>query len=213
MLLAAQHRAQTLREGTVIGQLKKIGAEIRAKSTTYTLALDIPKSKTPATSISLFLENIKNLVKLVPKKKNFHLLVNIPGFKFDSYLILTEDLPKGSFRLLEVNRRVVLPVQTNIRLLITSYDVIHSWAVPSFGVKVDAIPGRLNEYFLNVNYLGVFYGQCSEICGVNHGFMPIKVEIVTIPYFVYLYTMTSIIENNPLCFVNSVTKVRENVSS
>jgi len=130
--------------------------------------------------------------------------LSIPGFKYDSYLISTEDLPKGSFRLLEVDRRVVLPVQTNIRLLITSYDVIHSWAVPSFGVKVDAIPGRLNEYFLKVNYLGIFYGQCSEICGVNHGFMPIKVEIVTLPYYIYWYVMTSVLENNPILFLNSI---------
>ncbi len=131
-------------------------------------------------------------------------ILNIPGFKYDSYLISTDDLPKGSFRLLEVDRRVVLPVQTNIRLLITSYDVIHSWALPSFGVKVDAIPGRLNEYFLKVNYLGIFYGQCSEICGVNHGFMPIKVEIVTLPYYIYWYVMTSVLENNPLLFVDAI---------
>jgi len=157
-----------------------------------------------------FCENDWNLQKLLTT--NFSLIykssevVNfkIPGFKYDSYLIATEDLPKGSFRLLEVDRRVVLPVQTNIRLLITSYDVIHSWAVPAFGVKVDAIPGRLNEYFLKVNYLGIFYGQCSEICGVNHGFMPIKVEIVTLPYYIYWYIMTSILENNPLLFVDSL---------
>jgi heme/copper-type cytochrome/quinol oxidase subunit 2 len=137
-------------------------------------------------------------------------IIQIPGFKYDSYLIPTDDLPMGSFRLLEVDRRVVLPVQTNIRLLVTSYDVIHSWAVPSFGVKVDAIPGRLNEYFLKVNYLGTFYGQCSEICGVNHGFMPIKVEIVTLPYYAYWYTMTSILENNPLLFVNAISRENKN---
>ena len=112
----------------------------------------------------------------------------------------------GAFRLLEADRRLVLPVQTNIRLLVTSYDVIHSWAVPSFGVKVDAIPGRLNEYFLKVNYLGIFYGQCSEICGVNHGFMPIKVEVVTLPYYLYWYAMTSTLENNPMVFLNKLIR-------
>jgi cytochrome c oxidase subunit 1 len=130
----------------------------------------------------------------------------IPGFRYDSYLISTDDLPLGAFRLLEVDRRLVLPVQTNIRLLVTSYDVIHSWSVPAFGVKVDAIPGRLNEYFLKVNYLGIFYGQCSEICGVNHGFMPIKVEVVTLPYYIYWYVMTSVLENTPMVFLNKLKK-------
>ena len=136
----------------------------------------------------------------------YSLNFEIPGFRYDSYLISTDDLPKGAFRLLEADRRLVLPVQTNIRLLVTSYDVIHSWAVPSFGVKVDAIPGRLNEYFLKVNYLGIFYGQCSEICGVNHGFMPIKVEVVTLPYYLYWYAMTSTLENNPMVFLNKLIR-------
>lgn len=104
--------------------------------------------------------------------------MTVPGFSYDSYIVNTEDLPIGSLRLLEVNRRLVLPQNTNIRLLVTSYDVIHSWAVPAFGVKVDALPGRLNEYFVNLDYLGTFYGQCSEICGVNHGFMPIAIKAV-----------------------------------
>jgi cytochrome c oxidase subunit II len=120
--------------------------------------------------------------------------VDVPGFAYNSYLVATEDLSLGSLRLLETDRRLVLPVQTNVRLLITSYDVIHSWAVPAFGVKVDALPGRLNEYFLNVQYLGTFYGQCSEICGVNHGFMPIKVAIVTPEYFRWWFIITAFSE-------------------
>jgi heme/copper-type cytochrome/quinol oxidase subunit 2 len=87
-----------------------------------------------------------------------------------------DDLTVGALRLLEVDYRVVAPLDTSIRLLITSSDVIHSWAVPSFGIKLDATPGRLNQIGLNINRLGVFYGQCSEICGVNHSFMPIVVE-------------------------------------
>jgi len=95
---------------------------------------------------------------------------------FDSYMLAEEDLPFGGFRLLEVDNRLQIPVYSIIRLLITSTDVLHSWAVPSFGVKVDACPGRLNQASINVFRLGIFYGQCSEICGINHGFMPIAVE-------------------------------------
>ena len=131
-----------------------------------------------------------------------NIIYNTPGFSFNSYLIPTEDLFGGSFRLLEVTRRVVLPVLTNIRVLVTSYDVIHSWAVPSFGIKVDAVPGRLNEYFLNVNYLGIFYGQCSEICGVNHGFMPIKVEVTTEQLFRWWYFETALGENTSLQMIS-----------
>jgi len=97
---------------------------------------------------------------------------------FDSYMVGTSDLTVGSFRLLEVDNRVVLPINTPVRLLITSADVIHSWAMPSFGVKVDATPGRLSQASLFIKREGVYYGQCSEICGVNHGFMPIVVSAV-----------------------------------
>ena len=97
---------------------------------------------------------------------------------FDSYLLTEGDLVPGSFRLLEVDHKVILPVNTHIRLLVTAADVLHSWAVPSFGIKVDACPGRLSQASLFVKREGVFYGQCSEICGVNHGFMPIAVKVV-----------------------------------
>ena len=103
---------------------------------------------------------------------------------FDSYMIDTKDLTEGSFRLLEVDNRVILPTDTHIRLLITAADVLHSWAVPSFGVKIDACPGRLSQASLFLKRAGVYYGQCSEICGVNHGFMPIVVKGVTIDTFV-----------------------------
>ena len=102
---------------------------------------------------------------------------------FDSYMISTNDLVKGSFRLLEVDNRVVLPVDTHIRLLVTAADVLHSWAVPSFGIKVDACPGRLSQASLFLKREGVYYGQCSEICGVNHGFMPIVVKGVSVDKF------------------------------
>lgn len=127
-------------------------------------------------------------------------LLHVPGFSLNSYIVPTEDLLPGAFRLLEVNRRMVLPFATNIRLLMTSYDVLHSWAVPAFGVKVDCVPGRLNEYFVHVNYRGIFYGQCSEICGVNHGFMPIKVEVMTDEHFRWWFASTSLGENSAIRF-------------
>ena len=96
--------------------------------------------------------------------------------KFDSYITHEEDLTFGSLRLLEVDYRIKLPVNKKILLLITSGDVLHSWSVPSLGVKVDACPGRLNQVSVHLLRTGVFYGQCSEICGINHGFIPIVVE-------------------------------------
>lgn len=100
------------------------------------------------------------------------------GLNFDSYMVATADLTKGAFRLLEVDNRVILPVNTHIRLLVTAADVLHSWAVPSFGVKVDACPGRLSQASIFIKREGLFFGQCSEICGINHGFMPIAVKSV-----------------------------------
>nr|WIM50776.1 cytochrome c oxidase subunit II [Conus ventricosus] len=105
------------------------------------------------------------------------------NIEFDSYMIPTDELEVGDFRLLEVDHRVVLPTQTDIRVLVTSADVIHSWTVPSLGVKVDAIPGRLNQLGFFIKHPGVFYGQCSEICGANHSFMPIVVEAIPLANF------------------------------
>ena len=101
------------------------------------------------------------------------------GLTFDSLMIEDEELQEGQPRLLATDTRVVLPVDTNIRLLITADDVLHAWAIPAFGVKMDAVPGKLNETWVRVDREGVYYGQCSELCGVNHGFMPIAVEVVS----------------------------------
>nr|QFZ89340.1 cytochrome oxidase subunit II [Metaphire sp. SC201001-04] len=98
--------------------------------------------------------------------------------EMDSYMLQTDDLTPGDFRLLEVDNRIVVPMQLEIRMLITAADVLHSWAVPSLGVKVDAVPGRLNQIGFTTTHPGVFYGQCSEICGANHSFMPIAMEVV-----------------------------------
>lgn len=106
------------------------------------------------------------------------------SIQFDSYMIPDDELELGQLRLLEVDNRVVLPVNTHIRVVITAADVLHSWAVPSLGVKCDAVPGRLNQVPLYIAREGVFYGQCSELCGVNHGFMPIVVEAVPLENYV-----------------------------
>ena len=106
------------------------------------------------------------------------------SLNFDSYMLPSDDLVKGHLRLLEVDNRVILPVETHVRLIITAADVLHCWAVPSFGIKLDACPGRLNQASLFIQRPGVFYGQCSEICGVNHGFIPISIEAVVIRDYV-----------------------------
>ena len=103
--------------------------------------------------------------------------------EIDSYIIPTSDLNIGEYRLLEVDNRVVLPIQIEIRVLVTAADVIHSWTVPALGVKVDAVPGRLNQLGFTINTPGVFYGQCSEICGANHSFIPICIEAVNTKSF------------------------------
>nr|AND50124.1 cytochrome oxidase subunit 2 [Sphagnum tumidulum] len=103
---------------------------------------------------------------------------------FDSYMIPEDDLELGQLRLLEVDNRVVIPARTHLRMIITSADVLHSWAVPSLGVKCDAVPGRLNQTSIFIKREGVYYGQCSEICGTNHAFMPIVVEAVSLDDYV-----------------------------
>lgn len=102
---------------------------------------------------------------------------------FDSYIVPTNELALGELRLLEVDNRLVLPVDLPIRMLISSEDVLHSWAIPALGLKTDAIPGRLNQATLSSSRPGLFYGQCSEICGSNHSFIPIALEIVPLKYF------------------------------
>lgn len=110
-------------------------------------------------------------------------LKNEECFMFDSYII-SELEKKSQFRLLDVDSRLVLPYATNIRVLVTSADVLHAWTIPSLGVKADATPGRLNQLIFISQRSGVFFGQCSEICGANHRFMPIVLEIVKINDFI-----------------------------
>lgn len=105
--------------------------------------------------------------------------------KFDSYMVPESELTQGELRLLNVDNPLILPMNQHIRILVTSTDVLHSWAIPAFGIKIDAVPGRINQGFIFINRPGTFYGQCSEICGVNHGFMPIKIKSVSVDDYIY----------------------------
>ena len=99
-------------------------------------------------------------------------------FYFESYMVQEQDLEEGDLRLLTVDNPLVIPANKNIQILITAGDVLHSWAVPSMGLKTDAVPGRLNETWVNVKEPGIYRGQCSEICGSGHGFMPVVVKVL-----------------------------------
>ncbi len=98
---------------------------------------------------------------------------------FDSYMIEDKDLLPGQPRLLAVDNEVIVPVNKVVKVLITANDVLHAWALPAFGVKRDAMPGRVNETWFKADRVGTFYGQCSELCGIKHAFMPITVKVVT----------------------------------
>nr|WMQ52311.1 cytochrome c oxidase subunit II [Ceutorhynchus cf. asper XHL-2023] len=103
--------------------------------------------------------------------------------EFDSYMIPSNELNPFHFRLLDVDNRMYIPYNAQIRIIVTSMDVIHSWTIPSLGVKIDGTPGRLNQATFNINRAGLFYGQCSEICGANHSFMPIVIESISAQKF------------------------------
>ena len=115
---------------------------------------------------------------------------------FDSYMIPEDDLELGQLRLLEVDNRVVVPANTHLRIIVTSADVLHSWAVPSLGVKCDAVPGRLNQISILVQREGVYYGQCSEICGTNHALMPIVVEALSLKDYASWVSNQFILQTN-----------------
>jgi len=97
---------------------------------------------------------------------------------FDALMLEDNELQPGQLRLLTTDNAVVVPVDTTVRVLVTAADVIHNWAMPAFGVKMDAYPGRLNETWFRANKTGIYYGQCSELCGIRHSFMPIMVKVV-----------------------------------
>nr|YP_009708258.1 cytochrome c oxidase subunit II [Paracolopha morrisoni]QEV85461.1 cytochrome c oxidase subunit II [Paracolopha morrisoni] len=105
------------------------------------------------------------------------------NINFDSYMI--NSISKNHFRLIEVDNKTIIPYKFNIRLLISSDDVIHSWTIPSLAIKMDAIPGRMNQINLFLNRPGLYFGQCSEICGINHSFMPIQIESINLNKFIF----------------------------
>ena len=105
------------------------------------------------------------------------------NIEFESYII--NNLNKENFRLIEVDNKTIIPFKLNIRLLISSEDVIHSWTIPRLAIKIDAIPGRINQINLFLNRPGIYFGQCSEICGINHRFIPIQIESITLNKFIY----------------------------
>ncbi len=106
------------------------------------------------------------------------------GIEFDSYIIPQNEINLDTFRLLDVDNRVILPINNQIRILVSATDVLHSWTVPSLGVKIDANPGRLNQTNFFINRPGLFFGQCSEICGANHSFIPIVIERIPTNHFI-----------------------------
>lgn len=109
---------------------------------------------------------------------------DLKEFFFDSYILPAED---NNIRLLDVDNRLLVPTFMPVRFLVSSSDVLHSWTVPSFGVKIDAVPGRINQFCFSSKRSGVFFGQCSEICGANHRFMPIVIESLSFKNFITLF--------------------------
>nr|APX39341.1 cytochrome c oxidase subunit 2 [Aphthona lutescens] len=115
------------------------------------------------------------------------------NIEFDSYMIPANELEKFNFRLLEVDNRMTVPFHSNIRILVSAADVIHSWTIPALGIKIDATPGRLNQTSFTINNPGLFFGQCSEICGANHSFMPIVLESISPNFFTkWIHSMTKL---------------------
>lgn len=136
----------------------------------------------PSFKLLYFMDRYKNPdMTLKVTGNQWYWSYNYPdsGISFDSFIVPSDKLKKGQPRLLTVDNPVVLPVNTNIQILGTSSDVIHDWAVPRFGIKMDVIPGRTNETWVRIEKTGDYYGQCSELCGKDHAFMPIAVRAVS----------------------------------
>ena len=113
---------------------------------------------------------------------------------YDSFIRPTRNLEEGDLRLLEVDRRLILPIETHIRVIVTSADVIHSFAIPALGIKVDAVPGRLNQVGIYIQRSGIYRGMCSELCGVNHAYMPIVIEAVDLTDFLNWINMFELLD-------------------
>nr|UJG45425.1 cytochrome c oxidase subunit II [Agrypnia pagetana] len=132
-------------------------------------------------------ENNKPIITLKTMGHQWYWSYEYSDFKkinFDSFMIPTNKLNMNEFRLIEVDNRIILPMKTQIRIMISASDVIHSWTIPSLAIKADAVPGRLNQTNFLLNRPGLFFGQCSEICGTNHSFMPITIESISPQFFI-----------------------------
>nr|UGK73245.1 cytochrome c oxidase subunit II [Atkinsoniella heiyuana] len=142
----------------------------------------------PSLRILYLLEEINNpLVTIKAIGHQWYWSYEYSDFKkieFDSYMKPTNDLISNEFRLLDTDNRIILPYNLNMRILVTSSDVIHSWTIPCLGIKIDASPGRINQGSILINRPGLFFGQCSEICGANHSFMPIVLESINLKSFI-----------------------------
>lgn len=132
------------------------------------------------------------------------------NYNFDSYMVATSDLKKGDLRLLEVDNALYLPTYSRLRLDVTSDDVMHSFAVPSLGIKIDAIPGRLNIAYAEILREGIYFGQCSELCGVNHGFMPIKVVAVNYSNYINYIILNSELSESEYSVLNYALSLKFN---
>ncbi|MAV86731.1 MAG: cytochrome c oxidase subunit II [Rhodospirillaceae bacterium] len=161
--------------------------------TTHNTALEVLWTVIPIVILIVFAVPSMKLLFFMEKAQNPEMTLKVTGnqwywsyqypdngnFEFDSNIIPDEDIKPGQRRLLEVDNQVVLPVNTEIKVLLTARDVMHNWAVPAFGIKMDTIPGRINETWVKVTKIGTYYGQCSELCGVAHSRMPIAVKVVS----------------------------------
>nr|YP_010999497.1 cytochrome c oxidase subunit 2 [Ochthebius lejolisii]QNP10021.1 cytochrome c oxidase subunit 2 [Ochthebius lejolisii]WPM98409.1 cytochrome c oxidase subunit 2 [Ochthebius lejolisii] len=142
----------------------------------------------PSLNLLYLLDEINNpLVSIKSIGHQWYWSYEYTDFKqveFDSYMTSLNELKMNNFRLLDVDNRVILPYNSQIRMMVTAADVLHSWTIPSLSVKIDATPGRLNQINFFMNRAGLFYGQCSEICGANHSFMPIVLESIAPKFFI-----------------------------
>ncbi|MDP2206166.1 MAG: cytochrome c oxidase subunit II [Alphaproteobacteria bacterium] len=168
-------------------------ANPKPSKTTHNTLLEFVWTLVPVIILVIIVVPSLKLLYLADKTADAEMTLNIKGYQwywgyeypdhgdieFSSYMIPEKDLQEGQVRLLSTDNPVVLPVDTNIRLLITANDVLHSWAMPALGVKMDAVPGRMNETWTRIEKEGVYFGQCSEICGTNHAFMPIEIHAVS----------------------------------
>jgi len=145
-----------------------------------------------------------------------HKIFTLAGFEdikliFDSIILTDEQLPLGFPRLLSVDQPLILPMKTPVRILVTSNDVIHSWALPSYGIKIDAIPGRLNQVNFYAPFFGTSWGQCSELCGINHAFMPIEIRTIRFDDFQTFIEVSMLVRYDP--FIKELLAIKEAVAA